>query len=65
MVSRSQFVFETLIVDEETTVPFCILTTKVVNPDNIVNGEPFENIIIVSDLFDSFLEYISMAKDIL
>ena len=65
IVSRSQFIFDTLIVNEQTTIPFCIITTDVVNPDNLRSGSPHENIIIINDIFDSFIEHISMAKQIL
>ena len=65
IVSRSEFVFDTIIVNEQTTIPFCIISTKVVNPDNLRTGTPFENIFIVHDMFDSFIEHISMAKEIL
>ena len=50
---------------EQTTIPFCIMTTKVVNPDNIKPDIGYENIFIVNDLFDSFIEHISMVKEIL
>ena len=65
IVSRSEFIFDTIIVNEQTTIPFCIITTKVVNPDNLRTGIPFENIFVVHDMFDCFIEHISLAKEIL
>ena len=65
IVSKSEFLFDTLIVNEQTTIPFCVITTKIVNPDNIKSGVPFENIFFVNDIFDSFIEYISVAKELL
>ena len=62
IVSKSEFIFDTLIVNEQTTIPFCVLTTKIINPDNIKSGVPFENIFFVHDIFDSFIEHISVAK---
>ena len=62
IVSRSEFIFDTLIVTEQVTIPFCVLTTKVVNPENIKADLEYENIFMVNDIFDSFIEHISMAK---
>lgn len=62
IVSRSEFIFDTVILNEQTTIPFCVMTTKMVNPDNIRSDLPFENIFIVHDMFDCFIEYISLSK---
>ena len=64
IVSKSAFHFDTIITDEKTTIPFCVITTKMINGKNAVNI-PYENIIICQDIFDSFIEYIPLAKDIL
>ena len=50
---------------EEITIPFCILSTKVVNPENIKSDTSYENIFIIHDLFDSFIEHIALAKELL
>ena len=61
IVSKSAFIFDTLILDETTTISFCIITSKMIgNADD--KTKPFENIIIVHDIFDSFIEYIPLAK---
>ena len=62
IVSKSEFIFDTIIVNEQTTIPFCIITTKVVNPDNLRSGQSFENIFFINDIFDCFIEHISMVK---
>lgn len=64
IVSKSAFHFDTIITDEKTTIPFCVITTKMINGKNAVNI-PYENIFICQDIFDSFIEYIPLVKDIL
>jgi hypothetical protein len=64
IVSRSAFIFDTLICDEKTTIPFCVISSKMIHNNNIPN-KPYKNIFIVNDIFDSFIEHISMAKELL
>lgn len=64
IVSKSAFHFDTIITDEKTTIPFCVITTRMINGKNAVNLQ-FENIFIVHDLFDCFIEYIPLVKDVL
>jgi hypothetical protein len=33
--------------------------------NNNKTGKPYQNIVIVNDIFDSYIEFISMAKEIL
>lgn len=63
-MSKSAFHFDTLITDEKTTISFCVITTKMINGVNSV-GVTYENIIVINDIFDCFIEYISLAKDML
>lgn len=63
-MSKSAFHFDTIITDEKTTIPFCVITTKMINGKNVVNI-PYENIFICQDIFDSFIEYIPLIKDVL
>lgn len=61
IVSRSTFHFDTLICDEKTTIPFCVISTKMIHNNNKA-GVPYKNIVLVNDIFDSYIEYISMVK---
>ena len=63
-MSKSAFHFDTLITDEKTTISFCVITSKMINGSASV-GMNYENIIIINDIFDSFIEYIALAKDFL
>jgi hypothetical protein len=36
IVSKSSFLFDTLIADEKTTIPFCVITTRMINGRNSV-----------------------------
>lgn len=38
IVSKSAFHFDTIITDEKTTIPFCVITTKMINGKNAVNS---------------------------
>ena len=61
IVSRSTFIFDTIICDEKTTIPFCILSTSMVHHNNLP-GKPYQNVFIFNDIFDSYIEFISLGK---
>ncbi len=40
------------------------MSSKMIHNNN-QSGKPYQNVIIVNDIFDSYIEYISLAKEIL
>ena len=63
IVMRNNFIVNTLICDEKTTITYCILTSEMFG--NEVGQRSYENTVIVQDMFDCFLEYLQLAKDLL
>jgi hypothetical protein len=63
IIMKNNFIVDTLICDEKTTITFCVLTSQMFG--NEASRQTQENIIIVQDMFDCFLEYLQLAKDLL
>ena len=64
VVSRSAFIFDTLICDEKTTIPFCVISSKMIHNGNNPT-KPYQNMLVLHDIFDSYIELIATAKELL
>jgi len=60
----SALIFEALICDEKTTIPFCVISSEMVHSNNNPK-RPYHNIFLINDIFDSFIEFIATAKELL
>lgn len=63
IIMKNNFIVETLICDEKTTITYCVLTSDMFG--NEPGRQPYQNIILFHDMFDCFLEWLQTAKDIL